>query len=93
MNAPREPALAWRLALPLTCYLGVTLVAPALRGAVAREAYGQHAEVVLAVSGLCVCLFLAIASLAAARTGKPACARLAPAGTTSESLRPRPTSG
>jgi len=46
--------------LPLVVYLGVTLVAPALDGAIAGERFWEHAAITAAVSGAIAGLWLIV---------------------------------
>jgi hypothetical protein len=51
-------------AIPISCYLGVTLLAPALNGASARAGFGEHVAITLAVTGLLAALWLGVNRLA-----------------------------
>ncbi len=53
-----------RLWLPLTCYLGITVVVPLLNGAVVDDPFLHHALITGLVAGAIVALFAGIATLA-----------------------------
>lgn len=47
--------------VPIAVYLGVALIAPALRGAARNEAFREHAAITLAVTAVIVLGWLAVA--------------------------------
>jgi hypothetical protein len=53
--------------LPWLVYVGVTVVAPAVNGAEAGEAYAEHAVITLGVSGVVLLLWLAASRTRPAR--------------------------
>ena len=60
--------------VPWLAYVGVTVVAPAVNGATAGEAYSEHAVITLGVSGAIMMLWLAAGRMRP-RARKPAATR------------------